>query len=116
MKGPVDGNCIYLDHNATTQPDPAVVAETLPCLQTVYGNPSSMHWFGQEARRVLDVARQRVASLIGATPEEIIFTSGGTEANNHALSGAAEALSRPGRHIVTTAIEHEAVLAGVCPG
>jgi cysteine desulfurase len=101
---------IYLDHNATTQPDPVVVAEMLPCLQTVYGNPSSMHGFGQEARRVLDVARQRVASLIGATPEEIIFTSGGTEANNHALWGAAEALGRPGSHIVTTAVEHEAVL------
>jgi cysteine desulfurase len=101
---------IYLDNNATTQPDPAVVAEMLPCLQTVYGNPSSMHGFGQEARRILDVARQRVASLIGAMPEEIIFTSGGTEANNHALWGAAEALGRPGSHIVTTAIEHEAVL------
>ena len=101
---------IYLDHNATTQPDPAVVAEMLPCLQTVYGNPSSLHRFGQEARRVLDVARQRVASLIRAMPEEIIFTSGGTEANNHALWGAAEVLGRPGSHIVTTAIEHEAVL------
>ena len=101
---------IYLDHNATTQPDPEVLAEMMPCLEMVYGNPSSTHAFGQEARRVVDLARQRVASLIGAMPEEIVFTSGGTESNNHALWGTAEAQGRRGRHIVTTAIEHQAVL------
>jgi len=103
-------NRIYLDHNATTQPDPAVLAEMIPCLEGVYGNPSSTHGFGQEARRVVDLARQRVASLIGAVPEEIVFTSGGTESNNHALRGTAESLGKRSRHVVTTAIEHQAVL------
>ena len=76
---------IYLDHNATTRPHPAVVEEMLVCLRDGFGNPSSIHFFGQEARRVLDRARERVADLIGAEPEEIVFTSGGTEADNHAL-------------------------------
>jgi cysteine desulfurase len=110
IEGLAKMNPIYLDHNATTRPDPEVLAEMIPCLEVVYGNPSSTHGFGQEARRVVDLARQRVASLIGAMPEEVTFTSGGTESNNHVLRGTAEALAQRGRHIVTTAIEHQAVL------
>lgn len=98
---------IYLDHNATTRPAPEVVAEMLPCLGEVFGNPSSTHTFGQEARRVADLARQRVAAFIGAHTEEIVFTSGGTEANNQVLRG----LARPGAHFVVSGIEHQAVLA-----
>ena len=103
---------IYLDHNATTPVHPEVVAEMLPCLHQVFGNPNSLHEPGQEARRVLDRARQRVADAIGAeAAEEIVFTSGGTEADNLALLGAAARLAGKGRHLITTAIEHEAVLA-----
>ncbi len=97
---------IYLDHNATTRPDPAVVAEMLPCLQESFGNPSSLHAFGQAARRLADLARQRVATLIGAAAEDVVFTSGGSEANNQVLRGVA----RPGRHLVVSGIEHQAVL------
>ena len=98
---------IYLDHHATTRPDPAVVAEMLPCLGEIFGNPSSAHTFGQEARRVADLARQRVAAFLGAHTDEIVFTSGGSEACNQLLHG----LARPGRHIVVSGIEHPAVLA-----
>ena len=79
---------IYLDHNATSRPDPEVVEEMLACLRDHYGNPSSIHAFGQEARRVLDQARARVAEALHAEPEEIIFTSGGTESDNQALCSA----------------------------
>ncbi len=101
---------IYLDHNATTRPDSAVREEMLSCLNDVFGNPSSVHSFGQEARRILDRARKRVAKLIGATADEILFTRGGTESNNHAVCGMAESLGDRKRHIVTTAIEHQALL------
>ena len=101
---------IYLDHNATTPLDPAVRAEVAACLDSVVGNPSSIHSLGQEARRVIDKARARVARLIGAKPEEIVFTSGGTEANNLAILGAVAAMKRPRPHVVTTAIEHQSVL------
>jgi cysteine desulfurase len=101
---------IYLDHNATTPVDAEVLEEMLPYFRDLFGNPSSVHWFGQEARRALDQARGRVAALLGAEPEEIVFTSGGTEADNLALLGAAEARSERGNHIITSSIEHPAVL------
>jgi len=101
---------IYLDHNATTRPHPAVIDEMVACLKDSFGNPSSIHAFGQDARRVLDRARQRVADLLGAEPEEVVFTSGGTEADNQAILAAARGLSSRGRHVVTSAVEHQAVL------
>jgi cysteine desulfurase len=101
---------IYLDNNATTRLDSEVLEEMLPYLRDHYGNPSSIHWFGQEARRGMDRARERVANLIGASPDEIVFTSGGTEADNQALLGIADTVGKPGSRIVTTAIEHQAVL------
>ncbi|MFB3855052.1 MAG: cysteine desulfurase family protein [Vicinamibacterales bacterium] len=102
---------IYLDHNATTPVAPAVAEAVAESLRETYGNPSSIHWFGQKAKAALDAARQSVSALIGAEPAEIVFTSGGTEADNMAIRGAAAAAARSGRrHIVTTAIEHEAVL------
>jgi cysteine desulfurase len=102
---------IYFDHNATTPVDPAVAE--LVCRTTVeeFGNPSSVHHFGQRAKAVIDDARSSVAALIGAEPSEVVFTSGGTEADNFALRGAAEALESTGRrHLIASAIEHEAVL------
>ncbi len=101
---------IYLDHNATTPVHPAVLEEMLPYLRDVFGNPSSIHWFGQEARQAVDRARQRVADLIGAEPKEIVFTSGGTEAINYALRGAVEQYAENSRQIITSPIEHQAVL------
>jgi len=101
---------IYLDHNATTRPDPTVLEEMLPCFGETFGNASSLHSFGQDARRVLDRSRNRAARLIGASPDEIIFTCGGTESNNQVLFGIAAALGHKKRHIITTAIEHQAVL------
>ena len=102
---------IYLDHNATTPPYPAVVDIVSRTLRDTVGNASSVHAFGQQAKAVLDDARTRVAALIDAEPSEIVFTSGGTEADNAALRGAAEALAPMGRRrIVTTGIEHEAIL------
>ena len=101
---------IYLDYAATTPVHPEVLEAMLPCFSEVYGNPSSIHACGQEAREAVEKARARVAHLINATAEEICFTSGGTEADNFALSGAALASEKKGRHIVTSAIEHHAVL------
>jgi len=102
---------IYLDNHATTAVDPAVVAVMLPFFTEQYGNPSSRsHAFGQEAQRAVDEARQSVAALIGASADEIVFTSGATESDNLAVRGAARALAARGRHIVTTTIEHAAVL------
>ena len=101
---------IYLDHNATTPVHPAVLEEMLPYLRDVFGNPSSIHWFGQEARQAVDRARQRVADLIGAEPNEIVFTSGGTEAINYALRGAVDKEEGCSRHIITSQVEHQAVL------
>jgi cysteine desulfurase len=101
----------YFDHNATTPPSPEVTEAVVRALTDEFGNASSVHHFGQRAKALLDDARSAVAALIGGEPAEIVFTSGGTEADNLALRGAAEALEATGRrHIVTTAIEHEAVL------
>jgi cysteine desulfurase len=102
---------IYFDHNATTPVDPAV-AETIARVMTEeFGNASSVHHFGQRAKAVLDEARSSVAALIGAEPSEIVFTSGGTESDNFALRGVAEALEPTGRrHLIASSIEHEAVL------
>jgi cysteine desulfurase len=101
----------YFDHNATTPPDPLVVEAVARALADDFGNASSVHHFGQRAKALLDEARTLVGQLIGAEPAEIVFTSGGTESDNLALRGAAEALEPTGkRHIITTSIEHEAVL------
>ena len=101
---------LYLDYNATTPVDPEVVAELLPFLQEGFGNPSSSHPYGKRAKEAVELARARVARLLGAMPAEIVFTSGGTEANNQALIGVALANRERGRHIITSAIEHPAVL------
>ncbi|MHC4597935.1 MAG: cysteine desulfurase NifS [Planctomycetota bacterium] len=101
---------IYLDHNATTPVRPEVVEAMLPLLRETYGNPSSIHWFGQEAKRAMERAREQVADLIHAEPREIVFTSGGTEADNQAIRGALDHAKARGRHVVTTAVEHHAVL------
>lgn len=101
---------IYLDNSATTQVDPRVLEAMMPYLTEKFGNPSSIHYFGQEAKTAVDKARHQVAGLINARPNEIVFTSGGTEANNLAIRGLLE--SQPAisdRHIVTSVIEHSAV-------
>lgn len=97
---------IYLDHSATTPVDPRVLAAMMPYLTENYGNASSVHLFGQQARAAVDKSRRQIASLIGARPNEIVFTSGGTEANNLAIRGVCEAAEAHGRHIITSAIEH----------
>ena len=106
---------IYLDNSATTQVDERVVQAMLPCFRQYYGNPSSTHLFGQDARRVIDDARRNVANLLGADTREVIFTSGGTESDNWALRGAWLAtgghLKSPGAHFITTKIEHPAILS-----
>jgi cysteine desulfurase len=99
---------IYLDHNATTPLLPEVVAAMLPYLEREFGNPSSAHPYGQRARRAVDAARAEVAALLGAQPDEILFTSGGTEANNLAIVGLTRALAADRRAIVTSSIEHPA--------
>ncbi|HET7292968.1 MAG TPA: cysteine desulfurase family protein [Vicinamibacteria bacterium] len=102
---------IYLDHHATTPVAPEVVAAMLPYFGERFGNPSSRHHaFGEEAHRAVEEARARVAGLVGAAPEEIVFTSGATESDNLAVRGAARANAERGRHVVTTVLEHPAVL------
>src|SRR5690349_16343723 len=102
---------IYLDHNATTRPRPEVVEAMLPHLKGHYGNASSIYQLGQEERRAIDQAREYVQTLVGAAaPEEIVFTSGGSESINWAIKGTAFANRDRGRHIVTTNSEHSAVL------
>jgi len=101
---------VYLDHAATTPVRPEVVEIMSEYMLEVYGNPSSVHSFGREARKAVDKAREQVANLIGAGPEEIVFTGGGTEADNLAIKGIAEAQAKKGNHIITSAIEHHAVL------
>src|SRR5947199_3248842 len=100
---------VYLDHSATTPCDPRVVEAMLPFLIEKFGNASSVHMFGQEARAAVDKARRQVASLIEARANEVVFTSGGTEANNLAIRGTCEAAIAQGRHIITSAIEHPSV-------
>jgi len=101
---------IYLDYNATTPTDPAVVEELLPYLAEMFGNPSSSHPYGKKAREAVELARTRVAALLGCDSAQVIFTSGGTESNNQALIGAAFANRDRGKHIISTTIEHPAVL------
>jgi cysteine desulfurase len=101
---------IYLDNAATTPMDPEVLKAMLPFLSDAFGNPSSIHSFGQETRAVVEEARDKIATLIGARSEEIVFTGGGTEADNFAIKGAAFANEGKGDHIITTSIEHHAVM------
>jgi cysteine desulfurase len=106
----MDGKPIYLDYNATTPVDPRVAKAMTPYLGDHFGNPSSPHPYGVTAKRAVESAREQVAALLGARPEEIVFTSGGTEANNMALKGVAAAYRQRGNHVITTAIEHPAVI------
>src|SRR5215831_8048619 len=102
---------VYFDYNATTPLAPEVLDAIARVNREIFGNASSVHHFGQQAKAVVDEARSAVASLVNADPSEIVFTSGGTESDNFAIRGAAEALEPGGRrHLVATAIEHEAVL------
>jgi cysteine desulfurase len=101
---------IYLDHNATTPVDPAVLEAMWPLYSEQWGNPSSIHWAGREPAGRIDDARDQVAALIGAKPRDLFFTSGGTESDNTALMGVVLAHGSRGKHVVTSAIEHKAVL------
>lgn len=101
---------IYLDHAATSPMHPKVIEKMLEVMNATFGNPSSIHSFGREARHYIDLARAALASSIGAKENEIIFTSGGTEADNMALFSVAESYQEHGKHIITTQIEHHAVL------
>jgi cysteine desulfurase len=100
---------IYLDYNGTTPHDPEVIEAMRPFFETEFGNPSSSHGYGAAPRLAVDTARQQVAQLLQCDPGEIIFTSGGTESNNHAIRGMANALKEKGNHIITSAFEHPAV-------
>jgi cysteine desulfurase len=101
----------YFDHNATTPVSGDVLEAVLPCLSEAYGNASSIHHFGQIAKQRLEDARRQVASLLGCDPREVVFTGGGTEADNMAVLGAVRAAERGSRHVITSAIEHTAVLS-----
>jgi len=101
---------IYLDYNATTPHDPEVIAAMLPYLEEHFGNPSSSHWYGVQTKNAVENARRQVASLLNCQPDEIVFTSGGTESNNYAIKGIAFACRNKGNHIITTQIEHPAVI------
>jgi cysteine desulfurase len=101
---------VYLDFNASTPLAPEVIAVMEPLLHQHYGNPSSQHWAGSAARQIVEEARAEVAALLNATPGEVVFTSGGTEANNQAIKGVVFRRGVKGAHIITTAIEHPAVL------
>ncbi|WP_449620556.1 cysteine desulfurase family protein [Robertmurraya sp. Marseille-Q9965] len=101
---------IYVDHAATAPMHPKVIETMTKVMAEQFGNPSSIHAFGREARHLVDKAREQLANSIGASPNEIIITSGGTEADNYALTGVAEANKEKGKHIITTVIEHHAVL------
>jgi cysteine desulfurase len=102
---------IYLDYNASTPIDPAVAAAIRPYLDLHYGNPSSGHWASAPAKTALETARAQVAAVLGSHSDEIVFTSGGSEANNLALKGVCFRLRDKGDHIITTAIEHPAIVA-----
>lgn len=101
---------IYLDYNATTPHDPEVIAAMRPFFEEEFGNPSSSHYYGSKPKQAVARAREQVASLLNCQPQEIIFTSGGTESNNFAIKGCAAAFDHKGRHIITSQIEHPAVL------
>jgi cysteine desulfurase len=104
---------IYLDYNATTPVDPQVAKAMLPYLEEHFGNPSSSHWYGVQTKQAVENARKQVAELLGCFPDEVIFTSGGSESNNFAIKGVAYAQRDKGRHIITSKIEHPAVI-NVC--
>jgi cysteine desulfurase len=104
---------VYLDHSATTPPDPRVIEAMLPYLTGKFGNASSVHQWGQEARAAVDRARRQVARLVGARANEIVLTSGGTEANNLAIRGLCESAAAHGRHVVTSEIEHPSVRGAI---
>ena len=101
---------IYLDHAGTTPTDQRVLEAMLPFFTELYGNPSSIHAVGQEARYALDEARERVAGALNCRNGEVVFTGGGTESDNAAIHGAATALRETGDHVITTTVEHHAVL------
>jgi cysteine desulfurase len=101
---------IYLDYNATTPIDPAVAGAIQPYIATHYGNPSSTHIYGRTARDAVELARRQVADLLGCTPEEVIFTGGGSESNNTVLKGVAYTYRHRGNHLITSAIEHPAII------
>lgn len=105
---------IYLDYNASTPVDPAVVEAMKPYLDRYYGNPSSSHSLGRHEREAVERARAQVAGLWGCRPSEVVFTSGGTEANNHILKGVAHTLRNRGKHIIISAVEHPAVTHPCC--
>lgn len=104
-----DNEIIYLDYNATTQLDPAVIEEMLPFLTRYYGNPSSGYSFAALARKAINLARERLAALLGCEPADIVFTSGGTESDNAVINSALQP-ERPGKYVITSAVEHSAVL------
>ena len=110
LKLGVSVNRIYLDHNATTPVDPAVLDAMLPFFSADFGNASSIHTFGQRARSAVETAREQVAALLNARPQEIVFTSGGTESDNHAIFGVVNAATASTKHVITSSVEHEAVL------
>jgi cysteine desulfurase len=101
---------IYLDYNGTTPHAPEVVAAMRPFLDVEFGNPSSSHWYGIAPKQAVESARKQVAGILNCRPQELFFTSGGTESNNHAITGTARALRARGNHIITSAFEHPAVL------
>jgi len=101
---------VYLDHNATTPLHPEVLEAMLPYLKEKFGNPSSIHGFGRETKVALEEAREKVAQILGASSSEVFFTSGGTESDNLAIKGVAFANRKKGRHIITSKIEHHAIL------
>jgi cysteine desulfurase len=109
MSAMAESEIIYLDNNATTQLDPAVMEEMLPFLTKYYGNPSSGYGFAATARNAINLARERLAALLGCEPTEIVFTSGGTESNNAVINSAVQFEPR-GQHLITSAVEHSAVL------
>ncbi|MDQ0255793.1 cysteine desulfurase [Evansella vedderi] len=102
-------NRIYLDYNASTPIDPEVIKVMTPLLESNFGNPSTSHWAAKNAKEILNQARSQVAALLSAKNDEIIFTSGGSESNNHAIKGVYYALRNKGKHIITSSIEHPAV-------
>jgi len=107
---PSDRQPIYLDNNASTPLDPRVASLMHETMKGAFGNPSSPHWAGIPARTLVDAARQKVAGLLGCKPGEIVFTSGGSESNNHVLKGIYFACQRPNAHIITTRVEHPAIV------
>jgi len=101
---------IYLDYNGTTPHDPEVIEAMRPFFETEFGNPSSSHWYGIAPKQAVEMARRQVAALLTCAPEEVVFTSGGTESNNHVIKSMAGARYAEGTHIITSRIEHPAVL------